>query len=32
MDIDLAIAMEYYDRVPFKFNGKIEKVNIKYID
>ncbi len=32
MDTASAVAMEYHDRVPFKFNGKIEKLNIKYID
>ena len=32
--IDLAspVAMDYHDRAPFKFNGEIEKINIKYID
>ena len=32
MDTGSAVAMEYHDRIPFKFNGKIEKINIKYID
>jgi len=32
MDTGSGVALEYNDRVPFKFNGKIEKVNIKYID
>ena len=32
MDLGSAVALEYHERVPFKFNGKIEKVNIKYID
>ncbi|MCK5915149.1 MAG: arylsulfatase, partial [Deltaproteobacteria bacterium] len=32
--IDLAspVAMDYHDRAPFKFNGEIEKINIKYIN
>ncbi len=32
--VDLAspVALDYFDRAPFKFNGKIEKINIKYID
>ena len=32
--VDLAspVALDYFDRAPFKFNGKIEKVYIKYID
>ncbi len=32
MDLGSGVAMEYHDKVPFKFNGKIEKINIKYID
>ena len=32
MDMGSAVAMEYHEKVPFKFNGKIEKINIKYID
>jgi len=32
--IDLAspVAMDYHDRAPFKFNGEIEKINIRYIN
>jgi arylsulfatase len=32
--IDLAspVALDYHDKAPFKFNGKIKKLNIKYID
>jgi arylsulfatase len=32
--IDLAspVAMDYHDRAPFKFNGTIKKLNIKYIN
>ncbi len=32
MDYGSAVAMEYHDKVPFKFNGKINKINIKYIE
>jgi arylsulfatase len=31
MDLGSPVALDYYDRAPFKFNGKIEKINIKYI-
>jgi len=31
MDTGSAVALEYHDRVPFKFSGKIKKLNIKYI-
>ena len=32
MDLASPVALDYFDRAPFKFNGKIEKVYIKYID
>jgi arylsulfatase len=32
MGLGSAVAMEYHDRVPFKFNGTIKKVTVKYID
>jgi len=32
MDLGSAVAMQYHDKIPFKFTGKIEKINIKYID
>ena len=32
MDLNAPVSLDYYDRAPFKFNGKIEKINIKYID
>ena len=32
MDNGSGVAMEYHDKVPFKFNGKINKITIKYID
>ena len=31
MDLGSGVAMEYHDKIPFKFNGKIKKINIKYI-
>ena len=31
-DLGSPVALDYYDRAPFKFTGKIGKVNIKYID
>ena len=32
--VDLAspVALDYFDKAPFRFNGKIEKIDIKYID
>ena len=32
MDLNSPVSLDYFDRMPFKFNGKIEKINIKYID
>ena len=31
MDLGSPVSLDYHDRAPFKFNGKIEKINIKYI-
>ncbi len=31
MDMGSGVAMEYHDKIPFKFTGKIKKLNIKYI-
>jgi len=31
-DLGSPVALDYYDRAPFKFNGKIEKINISYIE
>ncbi len=31
-DLGAPVALDYFDRAPFSFNGKIEKINIKYID
>jgi len=32
MDANSPVSLDYFDRAPFKFNGKIEKIYIKYID
>ncbi len=32
MDYGSGVAIEYSKRLPFKFTGKINKINIKYID
>jgi arylsulfatase len=32
MDLGSAVALDYHARAPFKFNGTIKKVTIKYID
>jgi hypothetical protein len=32
MDLGLPVALDYADRAPFEFNGKIEKIHIAYID
>ena len=31
-DLGSPVALDYYDRAPFKFNGKIEKIHIGYIE
>jgi len=31
-DLGSPVAMDYLDRAPFKFNGKIEKIHIRYIE
>jgi arylsulfatase len=31
-DLGSPVAMDYHERAPFKFSGKINKVHIKYID
>jgi hypothetical protein len=30
MGLGSVVALDYHERVPFKFNGKIEKTNIRY--
>ncbi len=32
LDLGSPVAMDYLDRAPFKFNGKIEKIHIRYLD
>jgi arylsulfatase len=32
MDLGSPVALDYFDRAPFRFNGKIEKINIRYTD
>ena len=32
MDLGSPVALDYFDRAPFKFNGKIEKIHISYLD
>jgi len=32
LDNGSAVALDYHEKAPFKFNGKINKINIKYID
>ncbi|WP_250434199.1 arylsulfatase [Hanstruepera flava] len=32
VDLGSPVSLDYFDRAPFRFNGKIEKINIKYID
>jgi arylsulfatase A-like enzyme len=31
-DLGSPVALDYYDRAPFAFNGSIEKIDIKYIN
>jgi arylsulfatase len=31
-DLGSPVALDYFDKAPFRFNGKIEKIYIKYID
>ena len=30
-DLGSPVSVDYYDQAPFKFNGKIEKVFVKYV-
>ena len=32
VDHGAPVAMDYFEPAPFKFNGKIEKIHIKYTD
>jgi arylsulfatase len=31
-DLGSPVALDYYDRAPFKFNGKINRLHIRYTD
>jgi arylsulfatase len=32
VDLGSPVALDYFDRAPFRFNGKIEKIHIRYIE
>jgi len=32
VDLGSPVALDYFDRAPFAFNGKIEKIHISYMD
>lgn len=32
MDLGSPVALDYHERAPFEFNGKIHKVQIKYVE
>ena len=32
VDLGSPVALDYFDRAPFRFNGKIEKIHIRYVD
>jgi arylsulfatase A-like enzyme len=32
VDLGSPVALDYYDRAPFRFTGKIEKIDIRYIN
>ena len=32
VDLGSPVALDYYERAPFRFNGKINKIDIKYLD
>jgi arylsulfatase len=32
VDLGSPVALDYYDRAPFRFNGEIEKIHIAYIE
>ena len=31
-DLGSPVSLDYYDRAPFRFNGKIEKIQIRYLN
>ena len=32
VDLGTPVALDYFDRAPFRFNGKIEKIHIRYLE
>ena len=32
VDLGSPVSLDYYDRAPFRFNGKINKIDIKYVN
>jgi len=32
VDLGSPVALDYYDQAPFRFSGRIEKINIRYIN
>ena len=30
-DLGSPVSLDYFDKAPFKFNGKIEQVHVKYL-
>ena len=30
-DLGLPVSLDYYDKAPFKFSGKIDQVHVKYL-
>ncbi len=32
MDLGSPVALDYYKHVPFKFNGEIDRIHIRYTD
>ena len=31
IDLGSPVSVDYYDKAPFKFNGKIDEVHVKYV-
>jgi hypothetical protein len=31
MALGSPVSLDYYDKVPFKFNGRVEQVEVKYL-
>ena len=32
MDLGSPVALDYYDKAPFEFSGKINRIHIRYLD